>query len=168
MFFTPHIAFQAVVSPACLSLIMARLPVYRHNNPLQRAPAASSPQVARIAWCRLCKCHSLHGSTGRQQHIDGAPAWFRRLVAPHPITTGCGAAAVWYCTRRNMTQPKFEEEYREPFERCLSRFQEQLTPERCGELRREGHVVINDFLGRGWAMALLQEMQWLHKNRCEI
>ena len=74
------------------------------------------------------------------------------------------AASGWYFTTHNMAQPKFEEEYREPFERCLSRFREKLTPELCKELRSEGHVVINDFLGRGWAMALLQEMQWLHKN----
>lgn len=63
-----------------------------------------------------------------------------------------------------MARRTFDEEYLEPFDRCLARFQEQLTPTRCGDLRRDGFVVIDDFLGRGWALALLQEMRWLHKN----
>lgn len=62
------------------------------------------------------------------------------------------------------TQLNFDEEYPEAFDRCLCRFQEQLTPTRCSNLRRDGFVVIDNFLGRGWALALLQEMRWLHKN----
>lgn len=58
----------------------------------------------------------------------------------------------------------FDEEYEEPFERCLTRFRDQLTQTRCNDLRRDGHVVIDNFLGRGWALALLQEMRWLNKN----
>lgn len=63
-----------------------------------------------------------------------------------------------------MAEPKFDEEYDEPFERCLDRFSDQLTPKRVGELQRDGHVVIDNFLGDGWALALLQEMKWLEKN----
>ncbi|CAB1120253.1 unnamed protein product [Ectocarpus sp. CCAP 1310/34] len=56
----------------------------------------------------------------------------------------------------------FDEVYREPFERCLTRFRDQLIPTRLRDLQRDGRVVIDNFLGRGWALALLQEMRWLH------
>lgn len=56
----------------------------------------------------------------------------------------------------------FDEVYGEPFERCLTRFRDQLTPTRLRDLKRDGRVVIDNFLGRGWALALLQEMRWLH------
>lgn len=56
----------------------------------------------------------------------------------------------------------FDEVYREPFERCLTRFRDQLTPTRLRDLKRDGRVVIDNFLGRGWALALLQEIRWLH------
>lgn len=58
----------------------------------------------------------------------------------------------------------FNEEYGEPFERCLTRFRDELTPTRSNDLRRDGYVVIDNFLGRGWALALLQEMRWLNKH----
>lgn len=63
-----------------------------------------------------------------------------------------------------MAEMAFDEQYQEPFDRSLARFREQLTPTRCGNLKRDGFIVIDDFLGRGWALALLQEMRWLHKH----
>lgn len=63
-----------------------------------------------------------------------------------------------------MSDTEFNEEYPEPFERCISRFQDQLTSTRCGNLRKNGYVVIDNFLGRSWALALLQEMKWLHRK----
>ncbi|CAM9593023.1 unnamed protein product [Ascophyllum nodosum] len=63
-----------------------------------------------------------------------------------------------------MGDHRFDEEYEEPFERCASRFWEKLDTERCAHLRKEGFLVIDDFLGRGWSRALLQETQWVHKN----
>lgn len=63
-----------------------------------------------------------------------------------------------------MSDNAFNEEYLEPFERCLSRFRDQLTSARCANLRKNGYVVIDNFLGRGWALALLQEMKWLHRH----
>lgn len=59
---------------------------------------------------------------------------------------------------------QFSEEYTVPFDRRIARFHEQLTPSRCDALRRDGFVVIDDFLGRGWALALLQEMSWLNRE----
>lgn len=63
-----------------------------------------------------------------------------------------------------LQEKKFDEEYREPFDRCLGRFREQITPARCDRLRQDGFVIIDNFLGPGWALALLQEMRWLHKH----
>lgn len=63
-----------------------------------------------------------------------------------------------------MAEETFDEEYREPFDRCFARFREQLNPARCADLRKHDFVVIDDFLGRGWALALLQEMRWLHEH----
>lgn len=59
---------------------------------------------------------------------------------------------------------KFDEDYDAPFERSFLRFREQLNSMRCNDLRREGFVVIDNFLGEGWARALLQEMRWLNKQ----
>lgn len=63
-----------------------------------------------------------------------------------------------------MDSSMFDEEYQEPFARCLTRFRDQLTPTRCDDLRRDSYVVIDNFLGRGWALALLQEMRWLNEQ----
>lgn len=58
----------------------------------------------------------------------------------------------------------FDGKYTVPFERCLSRFREQLNSARCRDLQEDGFVVIDGMLGRGWALALLQEMRWLHTH----
>lgn len=58
----------------------------------------------------------------------------------------------------------FDEEYHHSFDRRVGRFREQMTAERCSDLRRDGFVVIDNFLGKGWALALLQEMRWLNKK----
>ncbi|CAM9199670.1 unnamed protein product [Sphacelaria rigidula] len=58
----------------------------------------------------------------------------------------------------------FDEKYAVPFERCLSRFREHLNSARCSDLRKDGFVVIDGMLGQGWALALLQEMRWLHNH----
>lgn len=63
-----------------------------------------------------------------------------------------------------MADRRFEEDYEVPFERRADRFQEQLNPASCAQLRSEGFVVIDNFLGQGWSRALLQETRWLHKN----
>ena len=68
------------------------------------------------------------------------------------------------CCSGCMAEAKFDEQYHQPFERCLGRFTDKLTPERARQLARDGHVVIDNFLGDGWSLALLQEMKWLEKH----
>jgi hypothetical protein len=59
----------------------------------------------------------------------------------------------------------FDESYKVPFERNFDRFREKIGEEQCSSLQREGFVVIDNFLGDGWARALLQELQWLERNK---
>lgn len=62
------------------------------------------------------------------------------------------------------TTQLFDEEYTVPFERCLSRFHEKLNHVSCSDLRRDGFLVIDNILGAGWALALLQELRWIHNH----
>ncbi|CAM9153679.1 unnamed protein product [Choristocarpus tenellus] len=58
----------------------------------------------------------------------------------------------------------FQEDYEVPFKRAFSGFREKLSPERCNQLQREGFLVVDNFLGRPWALAMRQEMQWLNNT----
>ncbi|TMW61301.1 hypothetical protein Poli38472_013764 [Pythium oligandrum] len=58
----------------------------------------------------------------------------------------------------------FPGEYALPFERDYERLRTKITADKCAELKENGYVVIDDCFGRGWASALLQEMQWLNQN----
>lgn len=46
-------------------------------------------------------------------------------------------------------------------DRDFGRFAEKITQERCGELAEKGYVVIDDFLGHGWAASILAEINRL-------
>jgi hypothetical protein len=59
----------------------------------------------------------------------------------------------------------FDEPYKVPFKRDFDRFRQKIGEEECASLQKNGFVVIDKFLGDGWARALLQELQWLERNK---
>ncbi|OQR82869.1 hypothetical protein ACHHYP_15381 [Achlya hypogyna] len=52
-------------------------------------------------------------------------------------------------------------QYPMSFKRDPATFYDKITSSVCDELLENGYVVVDNFLGRGWAEALLAEVKWL-------
>ncbi|KDO27947.1 hypothetical protein SPRG_07223 [Saprolegnia parasitica CBS 223.65] len=102
--------------------------------------------------------------------------------------SSCGSAAdgllrcsqclrVYYCSRTCQvadwkrghkaacrTQETGAIEYPRPFVRNFASFSDKITPGVCDELLSNGFVVVDNFLGRDWADAILSEVKWLQER----
>uniref|UniRef100_A0A7S1J8X9 Fe2OG dioxygenase domain-containing protein n=1 Tax=Eutreptiella gymnastica TaxID=73025 RepID=A0A7S1J8X9_9EUGL len=59
----------------------------------------------------------------------------------------------------------FPGQYPLPYSRNFQRFETSITEEHIDGLDRNGFAVVDNFLGTGWATAILTEMQWLYASR---
>jgi len=49
--------------------------------------------------------------------------------------------------------------------RDFTRFKKVITEAHLQKLNEDGFTIIDNFLGEGWAHAILAEMKWLHKYK---
>ncbi|CAM9626654.1 unnamed protein product, partial [Heterosigma akashiwo] len=61
-------------------------------------------------------------------------------------------------------EERFDENYAYEFDANYEVFDEKFDAKVAHDLMEDGYSVIDNFLGFEWAMALRQELQWLHQK----